>query len=116
MSIIFVFIEKADQMPRENVIRSAYHETLDKIEHLIQQNEAATDLRSIYSVIEYVCEFRSEQSVINLMEFRATKITPTQSNWLKELHSFMNRFFRMQNFTVRNTSLQILNRIMEMNK
>lgn len=108
--------ENTSELPRESVLQTAYHEALDKIEHLVQRNEAATDLKTIYSVIEYVCDYRSEDSVIRLMEFRATKITPTQSQWLQELSAFMNRFFNMKMYTVRNTSLQILNRIMEMNK
>lgn len=110
------FPESVNELPRETVIQNAYHDTLDKIELLIQRNEAATDLQSIYSVIEYVCEYRSEESVIRLMEFRATKLTPTQSHWLQELNTFMMRFFRMQNFTIRCTALKILSRIMEMNK
>lgn len=111
-----IFTESANELPREHVIQKAYHETLDKIENLIQQNEAATDLNTIYSVIEYVCDNRSEESVIRLMEFKASKISPTQSHWLQELNAFMYRFYHMKNFTIRNTSLQILNRIMEMNK
>lgn len=80
------------------------------------KHEAATDPETIYSVIEYVCESRSEESVINLMEYKATKITPTQTQWLHELNSFMNRFFNMKNAKIREKSLQVLKRIMDSNR
>lgn len=98
------------------MIQTAYHEALDKIEQLVQRKEAATDPQTIYSVIEYVCDSRSEDSIIQLMEYKAKKITPIQTQWLHELNSFMNRFFNMQNQKIRDESLQVLNRIMDNNK
>lgn len=98
------------------MIQTAYHEALDKIEQLVQRKEAATDPQTIYSVIEYVCDSRSEDSIIQLMEYKAKKITPIQTQWLQELNSFMNRFFNMQNQKIRDESLQVLNRIMDNNK
>lgn len=112
----FEILEKNDGLPRENVIQSAYHEALDKIEQLLQRNEAATDPQSIYDVIEYVCESRSEESIMHLMEYKASKITPTQTQWLQELNTFMNRFFNMQNKRIREKSLQVLQRIMDNNR
>lgn len=86
------------------------------MEQLLQRNEAATDPHTIYAVIEYVCESRSEESIINLMEYKATKITPTQTQWLHELNTFMNRFFNMQSPQIRDKSLQVLRRIMDSNR
>lgn len=112
----FEIAEKNDGLPKENVLQSAYHEALDKIEQLLQRNEAATDLHTIYDVIEYVCESRSEESIMHLMEYKASKITPTQTQWLQELNTFMNRFFNMQNKRIREKSLQVLQRIMDNNR
>lgn len=50
------------------------------------------------------------------MEYKATKITPTQTQWLLELNKFMNRFFNMQNYKIRDRSLQVLRRIMDNNR
>lgn len=108
--------ERNDGLPQENVIKSAYHEALDKIEQLLQRNEAATDPHTIYDVIEYVCESRSEESIMHLMEYKASKITPTQTQWLQELCTFMTRFFNMQNKRIREKSLQVLQRIMDNNR
>lgn len=113
---LFIFAEKNDGLPKDSVIQTAYHEALDKIEQLLQRNEAATDPQTIYSVIEYVCESRSEESIMHLMEYKATKITPTQTQWLHELNTFMNRFFNMQNYKIRDKSLQVLKRIMDNNR
>lgn len=84
---------------------------------MILLREAATDPQTIYSVIEYVCDQRSEQSVIQLMEFKAKKISPTQTQWLQELNAFMLRFFNtMQNSTIRKESIQVLQNIMDTNR
>lgn len=112
----FYIPEKNDGLPKDSVIQHAYHEALDKIEQLLQRHEAATDPQTIYSVIEYVCDTRSEESIINLMEYKATKITPTQTQWLQELNIFMGRFFNMQNSKIRDKSLQVLKRIMDNNR
>lgn len=82
----------------------------------MQRNEAATDPHTIYAVIEYVCESRSEESIMHLMEYKATKITPTQTQWLHELNTFMNRFFYMNNLRIRDKSLHMLERIMDANR
>lgn len=110
------FAEKNDGLPKDSVIQIAYHDALDKIEQLLQRNEVATDPQTIYAVIEYVCESRSEESIIHLMEYKATKITPTQTQWLHELNSFMSRFFNMRNLNIREKSLQVLKRIMDNNR
>lgn len=83
---------------------------------MLQRNEAATNPDTIYNVIEYVCEGRSEQSIIQLIEYKATKISPSQPQWLKVLYDFMQRFFRMQNINIRNQSIQVLSRVMETNR
>lgn len=105
-----------DGLPKDGVIQIAYHEALGKIEQLLQRKEAATDPQTIYSVIEYVCESRPEESIMHLMEYKATKITPTQTQWLFELNKFMNRFFNMKNYKIRDRSLQVLKRIMDNNR
>lgn len=111
-----MFTEKTNALPQDRVIQNAFHETLNKIEQLLQKNEAATDPDTIYAVIEYVCEDRSEKSVIQLMDYRATKISPTQSQWLNTLQNFIERFFNMRNITIRNQSIHVLSRVMATNR
>lgn len=83
---------------------------------MLQRNEAATDPDTIYAVIEYVCEDRSEKSVIQLMEYKATKISPTEPQWLHTLQCFIERFFNMRNISIRNQSIQVLSQVMETNR
>lgn len=105
-----------NELPHDRIIQNAFHETLNKIEQLLQRNEAATDLDKIYEVIDYVCEDRSEQSIIQLIEYKAMKISPTQPAWLQTLYNFMNRFFNMRNINIRNQSIQVLSRVMQTNR
>lgn len=110
-------IEQTNELPKDNrVLQNAFHETLDKIELLVRQNEAATDPQTIYAVIEYVCDQRPEQSVIQLMEFKMAKISPTQRQWLQELNAFMQRFFHMRSYNICNKSLQMLQTVMDVNR
>lgn len=83
---------------------------------MLQKNEVATNPDTIYGVIEYVCANRSEASVVQLIEYKATKIVPTQSQWLQSLYEFMSRFFGMENVKIRITAIQVLNKIMDMNR
>lgn len=108
--------ETTNELPQDRVIQNAFHETLNKIEQLLQRNEAATDPDKIYSVIEHVCEDRSEQSIIQLIEYKAMKISPTQPQWLQTLSMFMNRFFNMRNINIRNQSIQVMSRVMQTNR
>lgn len=103
-------------LPHDRVIQNAFHETLNKIEQLLQQNEAATDPDKIYDVIDYVGEDRSAESIIQLIEYKAMKISPTQPAWLQTLYNFMNRFFNMRNIKIRNQSIQVMSRVMQTNR
>lgn len=112
----FRIAEQTNVLPQDRVIQNAFHETLNKIEQLLQRNEAATDPNKIYDVIEYVCEDRPEHSIIQLIEYKAMKISPTQPAWLQTLHKFMSRFFNMRNINIRNQSIQVLSRVMQTNR
>lgn len=83
---------------------------------MLERNEVATNPDTIYSVIEYVCENRCEKSVMQLIAYKATKIVPTQPQWLQSLYSFMNRFFTMENVEIRKNAVQVLNKIMDTNR
>lgn len=110
-------LERTNELPRDSrIIQDAFHEALDKVEVLVRQNEAATDPQTIYDVIEYVCEQRPEQSVIQLMEYKMAKISPTQRQWLQELHAFMLRFYHMRSYNICNRALQMLQAIMDVNR
>lgn len=110
-------LERTNELPRDSrILQDAFHEALDKVEVLVRQNDAATDPQTIYAVIEYVCDQRPEQSVIQLMEYKMAKISPTQRQWLQELHAFMVRFFHMRSYNICNRALQMLQAIMDVNR
>lgn len=112
----FFPVDKMNCLPRDRILQNSYHETLTTIEKMLARNELATNPDTIYKVIEYVCDDRSEISVIQLMEYKASKITPTQPQWLHKLRMFMQRFYHMRNINIRDKSIQILRQIMEINR
>lgn len=109
-------VEKVDILPRDRSIQNALQETITKIEIMLQRNEVATNPETIYNVIEYVCENRTETSVIQLIEYKATKIIPTKPQWLQALKDFMDRFFGMENTRIRINAIHVLNKIMQANR
>lgn len=108
--------EKTNVLAQDSDIQTKFHKTLTEIEELLQRNEAATDFDRIYNVIEHVCEDRPEQSIIQLIEYKAMKISPTQRAWLNTLNDFMNLFFNMRNINIRNQSIQVMCRVMQTNR
>lgn len=112
----FTRTEKNNILPRDRIIQNAFQETITRIETMLQRNEVATNPDTIYNVIEYVCENRLEASVMQLIEYKATKIVPTQPQWLQALNDFMSRFFSMDNVKIRINAVHVLNKIMDTNR
>lgn len=113
---LFTFTEQNNILPHDRIVQNAFQETITLIESMLQRNEVATNPDTIYSVIEYVCEDRSEESVMQLIKYKATKLVPTQPQWLTALNGFMNRFFTMDNVRIRKDAVQVLNKIMNTNR
>ncbi|XP_055596027.1 tuberin isoform X2 [Uranotaenia lowii] len=104
------------RLPNDNQVVKHYHETLDLIEDLVQRNDINADPEKIYGLIEKVSSERPEASVKRLMEYMTTKIAATRPQWLLELCSFMDRFYKMKNTTIRIYAVEALVRIMHINR
>lgn len=111
-----IILDKINCLPRDRILQNAFHETLTKTEKMLARNELATNPDTVYKVIEYVYEDRSESSVIQLMEYKASRISPTQPQWLQKLKHFMQKFFSMRNIIIRDKAIQVLRQIMEINR
>ncbi|XP_053666136.1 tuberin [Anopheles marshallii] len=104
------------RLPAEHTVVTHFHETLNMIETLLQQGIMNADPEKVYALIEHVSTERPEASVRQLIDYRASKISATRSEWLKQLCQFMDRFYRMKNSNVRIYAIQALERIMSANR
>ncbi|XP_053685229.1 tuberin isoform X2 [Sabethes cyaneus] len=104
------------KLPLENNVVKHFHESLDLIEELLQRNNINADPEKIYGLIEKVSNDRSETSVKRLIEYMTKKISATRPQWLLELCSFMDRFYKMKNTMIRVYAVQALVRIMQLNR
>lgn len=104
------------RLPNENNVVKHFHETLDLIEELLQRGDINADPEKIYGLIEKVSTERPEASVRGLIEYMTTKISATRPQWLLELCSFMDRFYKMKNTMIRIYAVQALVRIMAINR
>ncbi|XP_039291005.1 LOW QUALITY PROTEIN: tuberin [Nilaparvata lugens] len=75
-------------------ISSYLHDTLNLIEHLIDVGHFRGSLPNYYSVIEKCYKTRPEVSVLRLINFLAMNIAPSQLNWMEELNSLVERFYK----------------------
>ncbi|XP_055530935.1 tuberin isoform X2 [Wyeomyia smithii] len=104
------------KLPLENNVVKHFHETLDLIEELLQRNDINADPEKIYGLIEKVSNERPECSVKRLIEYMTMKISATRPQWLLELCSFMDRFYKMKNTMIRVYAVQALVRVMQLNR
>ncbi|XP_039446332.1 tuberin isoform X2 [Culex pipiens pallens] len=104
------------RLPNDNHVVRNFHETLDVIEDLLQRNDISADPDKIYGLIEKVSSERPEASVRRLIEYMTTKISATRPEWLLELCSFMDRFYKMKGTMIRIYAVQALVKIMNINR
>uniref|UniRef100_A0A182PJM1 Rap-GAP domain-containing protein n=1 Tax=Anopheles epiroticus TaxID=199890 RepID=A0A182PJM1_9DIPT len=104
------------RLPADHTLVTHFHETLNMVETLLQQGTLNADPEKVYGLIEHVSAERPEASVRQLIDYRASKISATRSEWLKQLCQFMDRFYRMKNSNVRIYAVQALERIMAANR
>lgn len=95
-----------------------FHENIDIIEKLLQDEKTKilANFDRIYDLIERVAESRPEDSVLHLIEYRASKVTATRPEWLQLLNNFVRRFYKMSNTKIRVKTIQSLVRIMDLNR
>ncbi|KFB51320.1 tuberous sclerosis complex 2 (TSC2) [Anopheles sinensis] len=104
------------RLPAEHTVLTHFHDTLNIMEGILQQGAMNADPEKIYALIEKVSAERPEASVKRLIDYKASKISATRSEWLRQLCQFMDRFYRMKNSNVRIYAVQALERIMAANR
>lgn len=119
--ILFVIADniayfEANGLSKELGIQEKFHDTIDIIEEMLQKDEICANTLRIYDLIEKIAEHRSEISVLNLIEYRSSKVTATRPQWLQVLSSFVHRFYKIPNTKVRIKTVQSLIQIMDANR
>ncbi|XP_059607432.1 tuberin [Phlebotomus argentipes] len=106
-----------DGAPRSNCVSKIFHETLDDVEMKLRRHEINANADMIYNLIEKVADDRSEASVFNLIEYRASRISASRPKWLQALSVFMERFYRQNRKTnIRVKAIVSLIQIMDINR
>lgn len=82
----------------------------------MQKQEIAANPDHFYALIERVSESRSEMSVLHLIDYMALKISAARPEWLQAMYKFMERFYKMNNVSIRVKAVQTLIQIMDINR
>uniref|UniRef100_A0A1B0B1R4 Rap-GAP domain-containing protein n=1 Tax=Glossina palpalis gambiensis TaxID=67801 RepID=A0A1B0B1R4_9MUSC len=99
-------------------LKNHFHENINCIEKLLQDEKTKilANYERIYDLIERVAEDRPEHSVVNLIDYRSSKITATRPEWLRLLNAFTQRFYKMCSTSIRIKVIQALANIMDLNR
>lgn len=99
-------------------LKNHFHENITCIEKLLQDEKSKilANYDRIYDLIERVAENRPEPSVLQLIDYRSSKITATRPEWLQLLSTFVQRFYKMSNTTIRIKVIKSLMHIMDLNR
>lgn len=111
-------IEKEKEIGDNVDLINRFHAIFDTLENMIQ-NCSVLNINEdkIYSVIEKISSKRPEASIIKLVNHKAMKINVMTSGWLKELQTFMERFFRQEKTqSIRLSAIEHLKEIINLNR
>lgn len=116
-SFIKLYVSEREKMLENPDLLKRFHDVIDFIEVLVKENAINADIEKIYGLIEKTSSKRSvrnlrhlslrnkslnellllqESSVIGLISFKVSKISPIETGWLKQLTSLMERFYRQE--------------------
>ncbi|CAH1389862.1 unnamed protein product [Nezara viridula] len=100
MMHIVLYIEKEKKVIDKNrpnlwmnQVFSHLHETLNRIESLIEDNKFNGKVQMVFDIVEKCSSSRPEISVQRLIVYIAKSISPSRSRWLEKLNSLMLRFY-----------------------
>lgn len=115
---ILANIEKEKAIGDNVDIMKGFHAIFDTLENMIESRSILNiNEDKIYSVIEKISSKRPEASIIKLVNHKASKINVMTSGWLKELQSFMERFYRQEKIqSIRLSAIEHLKEIINLNR
>ncbi|KAJ8682291.1 hypothetical protein QAD02_018083 [Eretmocerus hayati] len=122
-SIILDIIEQviahteSNNQPATKQVSTSLHETISSIENLLDNSQYNGNLQKFYDLIERCSDSRPENSVIKLIDYRASLIGPICHHWISKLSALIERYYKVETRTnIRIKVLEILNNIVQTNK
>lgn len=115
---ILINIEREKSISDNVDLIDRFNTIFDTLENMIQ-NRSILNVNEdkIYSIIERFSNRRPEASIIKLANHKASKINVVTSGWLRQLQSFMERFYRQEKKQqIRLVAIEHLKEIINLNR
>lgn len=88
LEIVERFLQFVEDYPK---VRECYLDLLTDVEELVEKGEYTGSVPLFFATLERGLPFLSESSVLRLMDFQASNITPSQLHWIANLNKFILR-------------------------
>ncbi|XP_046387021.1 tuberin [Ischnura elegans] len=110
-------VETSAHTNHKSRISSNLHETISKIEKLIEKNQFNGCVARVYDLIERCSAGRPEGSVLRLVSHLSNSVVPTRATWLDKIRMLVEKYFRNETRTsIRIRVLDILSDIIRTNR
>ncbi|XP_075230715.1 TSC complex subunit tuberin isoform X2 [Lycorma delicatula] len=114
---IVQFIDSTNFRVPAAQIASYLHDTLNTIEQLIELGQFNGNVQSVFDIIEKCSSKRPEASVLRLINYLSTSITPTRLKWIEKLHYLVERFYKQETRSnIRIKAIDVLSSVFQSNR
>ncbi|XP_011497969.1 PREDICTED: tuberin [Ceratosolen solmsi marchali] len=122
-SIILDIIEQviahteSSNQPATKQVSTSLHVTISSIENLLDNNCYNGNVQRFYELVERCSDARPEDSVLKLIDYRASLIGPTCYQWQSKLSSLIERYYKIEARTnIRVKVLDVLSDVIQINR
>ncbi|XP_033750286.1 tuberin-like isoform X2 [Pecten maximus] len=106
-----------NQPPLDPRMPVDFHDILSIIEDLHMHGQFAGCVSRFFKIIEMCASKRPESSVSMLITHHAQMILPVKENWIQNLYSLLEKYFRQESRTmIRTKALAVLSFVLSVNK
>ncbi|XP_021346638.1 tuberin-like isoform X4 [Mizuhopecten yessoensis] len=106
-----------NQPPLDPRMPVDFHDILSIIEDLHMHGQFAGCVSRFFKIIELCASKRPESSVSMLITHHAQMILPVKENWIENLYSLLDKYFRQESRTmIRTKALAVLSFVLSVNK
>ncbi|XP_071440421.1 tuberin-like [Hetaerina americana] len=117
VELTITHIETSAHTNHKSRISSNLHETISKIEKLIEKDQFNGCVGRVYDLIERCSAGRPEGSVLRLVSYLSSSMVPTRATWLDKIRMLVEKYFRYETRTsIRIRVLDILSDIIRTNR
>ena len=93
-TLLTVIPKKVSKDTMQCKMLTCVHNIISTFENLVNEKKYVGSKHRLYGVIDQCSYDRPEQSVINLLSYRANEIYPTKQGWITTLNELMGKYFR----------------------